>query len=78
MLSNLYYFDENYNYFCVNNCPEEYGKLIREKSKCIDICENDIIYYFQYEYNNICYENCPSGTYHIENKYICYDETPEG
>ena len=78
MLSNLYYFDENYNYFCVNNCPEEYGKLIREKSKCIDICENDIIYYFQYEYNNICYENCPSGTCHMENKYICYDETPEG
>ena len=73
-----YYFDENFNYFCTNTCPERYSKKIKEKSKCIDLCENDNTYLFKYEYNNYCYKNCPSETYTIENKYICYDNTPEG
>ena len=71
-----YYFDELNEYHCNATCPEKY-KLILNKSKCIDYCENDDIY--KYEYNNTCYRECPNGTYKLEvDNYICYDEAPEG
>ena len=49
-----YYFDESNKYHCTesNICPDEYNKLIVEKNKCIDKCENDNIY--KYDHNNIC------------------------
>ena len=49
-----YYFDESNKYHCTGSfvCPDEYNKLIAEKNKCIDKCENDDIY--KYEQNNIC------------------------
>ena len=49
-----YYFDENNQYLCTdsNVCPTQYGKLIEEKSKCVNECiYNDI---YLYEYNNKC------------------------
>ena len=49
-----YYFDESNNYYCSEACPEKY-KLINEKNKCVDKCDNDDTYI--YEYNNICYKN---------------------
>ena len=76
---NYYYFDESNNYKCTNNnkCPEKYNKFIPLKNKCIDRCFNDNIY--KYEYNNICHEQCPINTYPlIDNKYLCYDNPPEG
>ena len=35
-------------------CPEDYSKLIINKSECIDNCTRDPLY--KYEFNNICYE----------------------
>ena len=53
------------------------NKLVKEKNKCIDVCENDNIY--KYEYNNICSEKCPNNTYPLfNNSYICFDPTPKG
>ena len=49
-----YYFDESNNYYCTEACPEKY-KLIKEKNKCVDKCDNDDTYI--YEYNNTCYKN---------------------
>ena len=48
-------------------CPEEYNKLIPNKSKCIDKCKNDNTY--KYEFNNTCYLSCPEGT--KQNNYLC-------
>ena len=64
-----YYFDEFNNYTCTinNKCPDEYNKLIIEKNKCIDYCENDNIY--QYEYNNLCYKHNPNITNKNESIY---------
>ena len=72
-----YYFDESNNFHCNKTCPDEYNKLIVNKSKCIDRCENDDIY--KYEYNNTCYSKCPKGTYKLEDdNYYCYDEAQDG
>ena len=69
-----YYIDEFNNFNCTDNleCPEEYNKLIKEKKKCIDKCENDDTY--KYEYNGICYLDCPNNTINNNtHKYICYE-----
>jgi len=60
-----YYFDKTKEYHCtqIDQCPNEYNKLIREKKQCIDNCYNDNIYIF--EYNNTCYQNIQ-----IEKTYI--------
>ena len=73
----LYYFDESHEYHCDKTCPEQYGKLIKEKKKCINDCKNDDIY--RYEYNNTCYKDCPNNTYKSENDedYKCYNEISE-
>ena len=53
----FYYFDSSNIYHCTfnNSCPNEYNKLIIDKSQCIDKCENDDKYI--YENENICLEN---------------------
>ena len=72
-----YYFDKSNNFHCNETCPDEYNKLILNKSKCIDLCENDDIY--KYEYNDICYKECPIGTYKLEdNDYYRSDEAQDG
>ena len=48
-----YYFDENNEYKCIENCQGKYNKLIKEKNKCIDECKYDDTY--KHEYNNTCY-----------------------
>ena len=66
-----YYLDGQYK--CTNSpqCPEEYSLLIRNKNKCTDNCESDILY--KYQYNGECYEECPNNTSHDENDYLCKD-----
>ena len=70
-ICDLYYFDENNQYFCVQSCPSQYPKIIEPKNKCIDNCKNDDEYLF--DYNNHCYKEFPENTklYHEENK--CFD-----
>ena len=45
--------------------------LIKNKNKCIDICENDNLY--KYQYNGECFEECPNNTSHDEGDYLCKD-----
>jgi len=69
---NYYYFDSNNRYFCTEDdkCPNEYQKLIKEKSKCIQSCNMDN--YYKYEFNYSCYSNCPNGTYiSSDNPFLC-------
>ena len=44
------------NFYCTLNetCPENYNKLIVNKSQCINDCSLDEVY--KYEYNNKCYK----------------------
>ena len=69
-----YYFDNSNKYHCTQDykCPEEYNKLIPNKSKCIDNCEKDDIY--KYEYDTICYDKYSYYFYAINEKDrdICY------
>ena len=69
-----YYFNETKDYICTedNNCPSNYNKLIIEKKKCIEKCENDSKY--KYEYDNICYEEYPNGKIYDDNASICKEE----
>ena len=67
-----YFFNENNNYICTENCYGNYNKSIIGKKKCNDRCDNDDIYKF--EYNNICYEDCPNGTIYNEIESKCLDE----
>ena len=66
---NYYYFNEKNEYIC-SNCSGMNDKLILEKNRCIDKCENDNIYKF--EYKNICYQKCPNGTIYNETVKMCY------
>ena len=63
----FYYYISFGNYECTTNneCPPEHIKLITNKNKCIDSCDNDDTY--QFDYNNICYYECPHGTINILN-----------
>ena len=65
-----YYLDKLNEFHCNEICPEEY-KIIIEKKKCIDICQNDEIY--RYEYNNTCFQTCPNNTIQNESDFKCYD-----
>ena len=49
--NDYYYFNNEKQYFCVDTFPEEYNKLIIEKNKCINKCQEDKEYI--YEYSNI-------------------------
>jgi surface protein len=57
-----YYFESSGEYKCTNNneCPSNY-KIIEEKNKCIDNCENDDIY--KVGFNNKCYQTCPENAH---------------
>ena len=68
---NYYYFDKDNKYHCTINeeCTSEYNKLIKEKRKCIDSCNNDDLY--KYEFNNSCYIKCPNGTIFHNETYKC-------
>ena len=84
-----YYFNEMDEYKCAfYNCPSGFNKLVPQKSKCIDDCNNDDEY--KIEYDNICM-NCPQGSKidaesmncidkcdygQIEFKNMCYNELP--
>ena len=70
-----YYFDLSKNFYCVNECPNDFNKLIEPKNKCINNCSNDEIY--KYEYENKCYQSCPPRYYNYE-KTICIDHIPDG
>ena len=74
MCDNYYYFNEIDDYICTDNneCPNDYSKLVIEKRKCIDQCQNDNNY--KYEYNNICYQTCPKGTIISSIDYHCLGE----
>ena len=75
---NYYYFNNSNNYICTpkKECPNDYNKLIEEKSECIDNCTKDDIYI--YEYNNQCYQFCPDQTFVTsDNVYLC-QQNPEG
>jgi hypothetical protein len=67
-----YYYDEDRVHHCTNdaNCPTDYNKVIQEKKRCIDNCQNDNKY--KMEYNGRCYIKCPPGTQHKENN-TCYE-----
>ena len=68
-----YYCDSLNNYYCTNNeeCPEDFPKLIFNKTKCVKNCTNNLNYKF--EYKSKCYLFCPQGTKISSNNYICED-----
>ena len=57
-----YYIDESNKYQCTSEekCPIEQNKIIKEKKKCINNCNDDDTY--KCEFNNICYESCPEDS----------------
>ena len=77
-----YYFYKNLsdnNYYCTSDfsCPNNFNKLIPNKTQCIDKCSKDSIY--SYEFNHTCYEECPDNTNKTNDFYcklICSREYP--
>ena len=67
----FFYFDESNIFHCVQECPEQFNKIINEKKKCINECKNDDSYRF--EYNNICFQDCPTESRFLFN-YYCIDK----
>ena len=67
-----YYFDSS-EYYCTptKECPSKFNKLIIQKNKCIDKCQNDNQYI--YEYNNYCHKECPPDTYYNRTLDICLE-----
>ena len=70
-----YYFDSYKNYYCTedNKCPPNFNKLIFEKKRCINNCNNDRDY--KYEYQNGCYSQCPLNTIANENNVCILKES---
>ena len=64
-----YYFDSSNEYHCTkkDECPKGY-KLIKEKNKCINNCNNDEEY--KYEFNNTCYKEPVNPTCTNDSIYI--------
>ena len=65
-----YYHNKNINkYFCTEilECPDNYTKLIEDRSECIYKCEEDVEYI--YEFRKRCLKECPEST--IANGYFC-------
>ena len=77
-----YYYKDtklNKNYCTYNlSCPTNYPKLIENKNKCINNCNNDQLY--KYEFKNKCYKECPMNiSYKSDNNYCeisCTKEFP--
>ena len=67
-----YYYTSYEQYKCTNldECPEEYNLLIKDKLKCTDDCSKDNIY--KYKYNGECLTKCPENT-KDDNYYLCKD-----
>ena len=74
---------------CYKLCPNNFDKLIENKSECIDDCRKDKEYKF--EFRKKCYNKCPPGSikrenetnlylYSLDYKYfckpICSEDTP--
>jgi len=88
------YFPKNSIFNCSDVCfTNQQNKLIIEKNKCIDECNNDDTY--KIKYKSICYETCPINTnnltceeeenehqicdkYYNFNHTACIDSIPEG
>ena len=70
--NNLYYIDGANTLHCTEdyNCIPNHKKYVLEKSKCINLCQNDNIY--NLEYNGNCLKNCPNGTFASDNN-ICHN-----
>ena len=69
-----YYFTGMNKYSCTssNECPSQYSKLIVNKKKCIDNCQNDNENI--YDYKNNRFNVCPENTKNYEAKKLCLDE----
>ena len=66
-----FYFNSNdNNTYCTGDlsCPDDFNKLIPNKSQCTDNCTKDSNY--SYEFNHTCYQECPNNTNAI-NDFIC-------
>ena len=64
-----YYFDSNKKYYCVDECPSKYNKVLLE-SRCVNKCSEFENYKFEFE--NICYNKCPSISHISEdNEFLC-------
>ena len=72
-----YYFDENKVYLCTNKdrCPVAFGKLIKEKRKCINDCSLEDLY--KYEFSGNCYYTCPNGTIISSNNLCVFPQQKE-
>ena len=68
-----YYFTNDENIVCTDSfkCPENYGKLIENKNRCIDKCINDNL--CKREYKQKCIIECPTST--VDKDFICEDIT---
>ena len=56
-----FYVDSNFNYICVDSCPDNYPYLDENSKRCYDDCiNNNNGRVFLYE--NKCVENCPDDT----------------
>ena len=76
-----YYFDENKKYFCVDECPPSYSKILN--SRCVDKCSN----FYKFEYENKCLSVCPSISIpnenglciqnNMETNFVSQEETTE-
>ena len=67
-----YYYEPDRNLICTsdNKCPEQYPKLVVNKSRCIDDCKKDNEN--QYEFENKCYSEPPPNTRpSSEDPYYC-------
>ena len=80
--NNYFYFDNEGNYICldVNECPDNFNKLIFEKNQCIDQCNKH--FYYNYEFQNKCYHECPKNISYISSdknnfcEIICTKDKP--
>ena len=70
---NYYYFNNEGNYICLQSkiCPENFNKLIPNKSQCIDDCSKDSDY--PYEFRNTCFKECPKNISYVSDtkNYFC-------
>ena len=66
-----FYYDKSSNtYYCTESstCPNNYSKLILNRSECVNKCEENNDY--KYEFRNGCYEQCPENSTKVENNIV--------
>ena len=66
-----YAFTSYEQYKCIEKlpCPDYSSLFIKEKNRCIDVCERDNIY--KYQYNGYCHKECPDNL--TSKNFKCYD-----